>query len=162
MSKSHFFARKHRLTEQAYIGQVAVVFTACADRRTSIFLDTSAVDRCVELLTESLSRHHCIAPLYCFMPDHLHVVVQGTSLISDTKSAFIKFKQRSGYLLRHLPPYRGWQKSFYDHIISPDEDYNDHLNYILLNPLRRGLSDDPRRYHGIGCIGTAFEEVFRL
>lgn len=155
-------ARKHRLIDQAYTGQMAVVFTSCTDRRAPLFLDASIVDRCVELLSGSLSGQHCIAPIYCFMPDHLHVVIQGTAPNSDPKRAFIVFKQKSGYMLKHTAPYVGWQKSFYDHIIGLSDDYEEQLNYILANPARRELCVDPCTYHGIGCIGTSFKEVFRL
>jgi len=47
------------------------------------------------------------------------------------------------FLQRHGPV---WQKSFYDHALRRDEDVRLMAQYIIANPLRRGLVEDVLDY----------------
>lgn len=39
-----------------------------------------------------------------------------------------------------------WQKSYHDHIIRNERDFQRHLNYIAQNPIKHGLTDDETKY----------------
>ena len=85
---------------------------------------------------------------YVLMPDHLHVIIfldpsvcaekRGTSgapsptneMLSRVISAFKRFCTKE---LGDNP----FQRSFYDHIIRDRADYDEHIRYILENPMRR-------------------------
>ncbi len=110
-------------------------------RASPFFTSPEHVEPLVELLREAVSRHGCIAPVYCFMPDHLHAILLGLNEDARVKVALARFKQRSAYwMARHHPGVR-WQKDFYDHILRPDEDQTRQVAYILNNPVRARLAE---------------------
>ncbi|MGV3616425.1 MAG: hypothetical protein ACO1SV_20425, partial [Fimbriimonas sp.] len=69
--------KKHRLPEAAYIGQKAVSFVGCEDDRQPLLANAEVVGALVPLLEGAASREGCIVPIYCFMPDHFHILMFG-------------------------------------------------------------------------------------
>jgi len=59
--------------------------------------------------------------IYCFMPDHLHVIAMGQSDQSDVLQAIGRFKQTSGYCMRKQNSEFSWQKGFHDRVIRERE-----------------------------------------
>jgi putative transposase len=76
---------------------------------------------------------------YCFMPDHLHLVVEGTSDQADLQRFVRHAKQRSGYHARRLLLRELWQSSFYDRVLRDAESSMEVIRYVLGNPIRAGL-----------------------
>jgi putative transposase len=37
-----------------------------------------------------------------------------------------------------------WQKRFWDHVIRDDRDFENHLHYMHINPVKHGYVNDPR------------------
>jgi putative transposase len=84
-------------------------------------------------------------PAYCFMPDHLHLLVvvpEGVWLQEFVR----QFKQRSGYALKKATSAFAWQISYYDHVLRKEEALLDVARYIWDNPVKEGLVDDPRDF----------------
>jgi len=78
---------------------------------------------------------------YVIMTDHIHIILiidgdkNGLPMAAPTLSRIIG--QMKGYVTKKLGvPI--WQKSFYDHVIRNQKDYEAHLKYIYENPI--GLS----------------------
>jgi REP element-mobilizing transposase RayT len=69
--------KKHRLPETVYKGEVSVAFTLCVKDRQNIFLSPLIVDNFINILQSLVYQSHCIIPVYCFMPDHQHLIVTG-------------------------------------------------------------------------------------
>ena len=82
---------------------------------------------------------------WCLMPDHLHLLIspRGANL-SDTLSAW---KSYTGHLLRK-DGLEGscWQRGFYDHALRKEEDVQRAAEYIVNNPVRKGLVENWRDY----------------
>lgn len=96
--------------------------------------------------------------VYLFMPDHCHIILEGKTESADTLLAMGRFKQHSGYwLYRNL---RGvqWQKDFYDHIIRTDDATRKHVEYVLQNPVRKGLVTNWKEYPYKGSTVFNFDE----
>ncbi|MEK6566236.1 MAG: transposase, partial [Bacteroidota bacterium] len=93
------------------------------------------------LLTE-LAKCHCSAEAYLFMPDHCHLLLNGDHESSDVLKVVKRFKQQTGYWLSRNHSSIRWQKDFYDHIVSEEEDLEKHIRYVLENPVRMGLVED--------------------
>jgi REP element-mobilizing transposase RayT len=81
------------------------------------------------------------------LPNHLHVLLQlGSS--ADTLGAIVgsvkRFTTRSSWELG----YEGqlWQGRFYDHVMHTRQDGRRAAQYILDNPVRRGLCGEPEAY----------------
>ncbi|MBI2890678.1 MAG: transposase [Nitrospirae bacterium] len=114
--------------------------------RKQVFTDASLFPSVDVLLKRSLAESECDSPVYLFMPDHAHVVLQGASESSDLWRCLVRFKQYSGYLLGQSSISARWQKDFYDHILRRDEDLARHVRYILDNPDRKRLVDNWKVY----------------
>ena len=98
---------------------------------------------------------------YCFMPDHVHALIESLSLDSSFLKFVSMFKQRSAF--RHRQQFEAplWQDSFYDHVLRGDEDSRAVIAYILRNPVVAGLCDDPRAYPFSGSDRYSIEELLK-
>lgn len=124
-----------------------------------LFTEASVVRVFVDLLGLAVGGCGCVVPIYCFTPNHCHVMLQGETEQSDLWKAMVAFKQRTGYWLSTNRPGLRWQKDFYDHIIRSTEDVVAHARYIAENPVRRGLVAEWRKYPFTGAIGVNLQEV---
>lgn len=75
---------------------------------------------------------------YCLMPDHFHGAVSPkyedlSKILGDFKSYTTQIAWRFGV------EGKLWQRSFYDHIARKGEDLISICQYILANPIRKGL-----------------------
>ena len=151
--------KPHRLPRASYCGDVTVAITACLANRNPLFVDPNAIAAMLDILRSVAKRHQCTVPVYCFMPEHVHLMLSGQSRESDTWQAMIDFKQASGFWLKQHAPGVFWQKDFYDHIVRRKEDLGAQIRYIAGNPVRRGLVADWRDYPHTGAIGIDLREV---
>ena len=103
-------------------------------------------------------RHSCLA-VYCFMPDHLHMVLHGENCHSDLWKMAVEFKQRSAYWLRCNKPGLRWQKGFHDRVIRRSDDLVAHVRDVLDNPCRKGLLANWEDYPMKGAVGCKLEDV---
>jgi REP element-mobilizing transposase RayT len=84
------------------------------------------------------------------MPEHVHLIlrpIRNYSLSSILKGI-------KGFSARKVNIYRRsggsiWQSESYDRIIRDERELFEKLNYILNNPLKRGLVDNPYNYYGL-------------
>jgi putative transposase len=159
MREKHMEEKKHRLPRYCYRGEVAVAFTACVAGGRGLFLDEAAVQASVAALEQAAEHNECTVPVYCFMPEHVHLILQGTCATSDTWQAMVEFKQRSGFWLKRNRPGIRWQKDFYDHVIRRDEDLGAQVRYVANNPVRRGLAENWDEYAHSGAIGLDLRDV---
>ena len=79
----------------------------------------------------------------CFMPDHLHLLVEGQSESSDLIRFAYLAKQRSAFTYRRLCKGCLWQKGYFEHVLRDDEITQVTAKYILENPVRGQLVDEP-------------------
>ncbi len=133
--------------------------TACTRNRAALFVDSEVIEVFVAVLEEAARRYACTVPAYCFMPDHLHLILKGERPEADLWGAMIEFKQRSGFWLYRHRGGSAWQKDFHDHLLRRDEDVVAHVRYIVENPCRRGLAATWDEYPFTGAIGCGLEEV---
>jgi putative transposase len=94
------FRRKNiRLPRSCYIGPQWYFLTACTLDRIPRFRNGKLVAEALGFLTEEAHTHGFDIQAYCFMPDHLHLLTNGTHTAADCL-AFVKtFKQRSAFAL---------------------------------------------------------------
>ena len=117
--------------------------------RRPLFSDESTVNLCLSALAEAGTREGIEVLAYCFMPDHLHLLLEaqeGGNLIRFMKA----FKQTSAYRYRQTFDQPLWQKGYYDHILRKEEDVRGVAQYIRENPVRAGLVDSPDEYRFLG------------
>lgn len=85
---------------------------------------------------------------FVIMPDHLHLLI--TPSIRDENAISLSRIMHSVKRLtaRRINRYRGthgsvWQDEYHDRQIRNREDYENTLRYMYLNPVSKGLTEDP-------------------
>jgi putative transposase len=98
-------------------------------------------------------------PAYVFMPDHLHLLVEGLAESSDLK-AFAKLaKQKSGYLYAQGYGHLLWQPSYDDRVLRDDESSLSVMCYILSNPVRANLVARCEDYPFLGSTTHSIGDI---
>jgi putative transposase len=129
----------HRLNLSQYLGLVRASFTICIQNRLPVFIEPSIVNKFAEILRISCKKHFCLNWAYVFMPDHVHIVIEGREERSNLWKTIVLFKQRTGYwFLKNMPKIH-WQKDFYDHIYRNENELINNILYIANNPVRKNL-----------------------
>jgi len=81
----------------------------------------------------------------CVMPDHVHLLLAPT--LENLIDLIGKWKSYSTHLMRGKGVIgKVWQRSFFDHAVRKDEDLIKVAEYIVCNPVRKGLVQDWRHY----------------
>jgi hypothetical protein len=70
------------------------------------------------------------------MPDHVHLLVVGSH-----DASLVRFVQHFKQATVHRHPGL-WQRSYYDHILRQEEDFEDVARYIWANPVRAGMVEN--------------------
>lgn len=158
MNKRFIREQHHRLPPESYRGMQIVHFTACVQHMQPFFVNKSVFTKAEHLLIEQLPRFHVDAEVYLFMPDHCHILLRGNEETSDVLQCMYMFKQQTGYWLYKEYPQIHWQKDFYDRVLRREEDAGTAVEYILNNPVRKGLVEDWKDYPFKGPTIHNFEE----
>jgi putative transposase len=151
--------KKHRLPKSFYQGEVSVAFTLCTKSRKPIFMDQHIMDVFTDKLASIIKKTGCIVPVYCFMPDHQHIMITGTSSAADVWATLVSYKQKTGYWLSKNNLDFEWQKDFCDHVIKEREQVATQVRYLLDNPVRKGLARTWEEYPYKGSMGCELKDV---
>ena len=84
------------------------------------------------------------------MPDHLHLLVEGTGIGSDLLLFVWDFKRRTGFSFKRAAGEFLWQEGFCDRILRSDECVIAAARYLLGNPIRAGLVRHPLEWPFMG------------
>lgn len=147
-----------RLDPAEYRGEKMVSFTACINDRSATFVDHRIYDAHVEFLRRAAAEFNCLVPIFCFMPDHAHILIKGVDFDSDPLATMRKFKSLSGIWLKRYG-YAGWQESFNDHILRAGE-WRIKAKYIAMNPVRAGLVENYTDYPYLGSLHGRVQDIF--
>ena len=155
------FKRKHnRIKDFPYTGVFAYFITICTCKKQLYFNDAAIVNNIILTLKSEAERSDFDIYAYCFMPDHLHLLLidrEGSGL-----TGFIKtFKQKSGYYFKQGTGLILWQKSYYDHVIRKKENLNNIASYVFNNPVRKKLVDDFIKYPFLGSMVFDVDDFYK-
>jgi putative transposase len=153
--------RKHprRLDSADYLGYRAYSLTICTYNRTRPFIDAVTVDLILLQFLRTAIDERCEILAYCFMPDHVHIVLIAHAENSDLQRFVRLAKQRSGFVFTRTTGLRLWQESYFDRTIRKVEDLPAVVEYIIRNPLRVGLVAAPVEYAYWGSQRYSREEL---
>jgi putative transposase len=149
--------RPRRLSGFDYLGCHRYSLTCCTNRRHPLFLDPVVVRIGKDALDTSASAQGFDVLVYCFMPDHLHVVLEGRRDNSDFRAFASSFRRRSAFAYRRSGGTELWQPGYFEHVLRNDEATAAVVRYVAENPVRAGLTKDPMCYPftGSGVIDLA-------
>jgi putative transposase len=135
-----------RLPAENYRGQRTYFVTICCEKRRVLFATESTGGWVIERLTRIAASYSFQLHAYCLMPDHLHILAEGTLESCDLVSFIHAFKQRTAFEFKEKQNSVLWQKRYYDHVLRPGESIEDVACYIWMNPVRKKLCSDARSY----------------
>ena len=140
------FPKRPRLKDFNYSGTYAYFVTILTKDHTAYIKEAEVIDSLIDILIETARSERFDVLAYCFMPDHLHLLVIGKDDKSNLKKFISLFKQKSGYWFKKNYNENLWHISYYDHILRKEESIENVALYILENPVRKGLVSDFREY----------------
>lgn len=155
-----------RLTEDAYQGLAVVHWTLTLERGDKFHLDELFHLRLRECLMHTFAREDgsgVICPVYCIMPDHLHMIWMGTDERGggkgDQQKLMAFFRT---HLKRVISPAR-LQHQAHDHVLREDERrrkmFATVCNYILANPVEAGLAVAASEWPYSGCVVPGYPDL---
>ena len=140
------FPKRPRLKDFHYRGTYAYFITILTNDRAIYFREPTVVKGIINILNETAVSEKFKVLAYCFMPDHLHLLVIGQHDRSNAKQFLSLFKQKSGYWFKKNYNENLWHISYYDHVLRKEESIQGVARYILDNPVRKGLVSDYKEY----------------
>jgi putative transposase len=151
-----------RLDERAYSSLAMVHWTLTIEDRTTGWLDATFHRRIRELVLHASARQPLVCPVYCLMPDHMHLVWCGVA--KDTRQLIaMRFFRR--YLNLILKPAK-LQHQAHDHVLDEAEretkKFETACAYVLENPVRAGLTATPADWKWIGCVVPGYPDLHPL
>ncbi|PIZ17887.1 hypothetical protein COY52_02300 [Candidatus Desantisbacteria bacterium CG_4_10_14_0_8_um_filter_48_22] len=145
------FPKRPRLKGFDYTGTHAYFITILTHERKEIFISPETVNNVLSILKETILQDFNIAA-YCFMPDHLHLLLLSKSPKSDLKRVIKDFNQKSGFMFIRQFKKKLWHISYYDHILRKEEELLETAKYIFNNPVRKGLVNSFKEYPFSGSM----------
>jgi len=118
--------------------------------RRPVFKDASVVTDALAQIQRTATQECFDVLAYCFMPDHLHLLVKGLEEDSDLRRFVKMSKQRSGHLYKQRSSKRLWQEGYFDRVLRDDADVHQYASYIVTNPVRAGLVTNDAEYAHAG------------
>ncbi len=146
------YKKRIRLKNFNYIGNYRYFVTITVFNKQHLFVEKNIID-CIKIELKKLSSEKNFKVwAYCFMPDHLHFLIEGISEKSDFKKFITKFKQLTGFRYKQKYKKNLWQINYYEHILRKEEDTKEVVYYIFNNPVRKGLVNNYLLYPFIGSF----------
>ena len=121
----------------------------CAHDRQSYFSDQRIAKLIVDEIDYRVNVVQEVAiPVYCVMPDHLHMLLKLQSTYGKTLQNWISaFKRHTAKDMNDLFSIKPvWQKNFYEHIVRKEESLENIASYIVDNPVRENLVKNWHEY----------------
>jgi REP element-mobilizing transposase RayT len=160
----------HRLPITYYSeSECGCFITICARQHGEPFADAELARTIVDSLLWQRNREKWLLYCYCLMPDHLHFIARLLNGDTDKVNAGARGRTQKG-ILDHVSDFkkyttsqiwwkRGgtgalWQKSSYDHIIRWPDSAEAAVQYVLNNPVRKGLVEHWDDYPFSGVVDS--------
>ena len=119
--------------------------TICTQDRRPIFRNEKWAKTLLCSLNTELFSEQTEQYAWCLMPDHLHLLISPRG--ANLSTVLGAWKSYTGHLLRKNGLQGScWQRGFYDHALRKEEDVQRAAEYIVNNPVRKGLAKNWRDY----------------
>ncbi len=152
-----------RLPPEFYRGQACVHWSMTMEDRKTGWLKPIFYYKFRELLTHTMFRYGICCPIFCLMPDHMHLLWLGLLDGADQRLAMKFFRGQLKPVLEKLNV--RLQDQPYDHVLRDDERQltalQNVVEYIARNPERKQLVplDGFRDYPYSGCLIPGYPDL---
>ena len=151
--------RPCRLEGFSYVGCQRYFLTACTFDRRRHFTKKPIVDVAYGEFLRTSAEFGFAILAYCFMPDHAHLLVEGSTEGADFRGFAALSKQLSGYAVRTLITGRLWQKGYFERVLRDEDDTFNVARYVVDNPVRAGLVRSPADYPFLGSAVLSKDDL---
>jgi REP-associated tyrosine transposase len=110
------------------------------------FTNAETVAAASSLLLQLAEERRFAVFAYCFMPDHVHVLLDARDDSAALRDLVKLWKQASGYWYRRRYGRTLWQSGYFERILRRAETTELVANYIIANPVRAGLAKHVGEY----------------
>ena len=155
------FGRPRRLDAFDYAGVHRYHVRIATWNRVRHFADREVACMVRERLLTCAATYDLAIHAYCFMPDHVHLLVEGLTDTADCKRFISAAKQYSGYSFAQREHQKLWQRYSYEHALRDDFERSTTIRYILDNPVTAGLVSQPSNYPFLGSQRYSIEELLQ-
>ena len=142
-----------------YVGLHRYLLTLCTHSRHHHFVVREHVDLVLEQIVRSAADTGFAIVAYCFMPDHVHLVVAAELEASDCRQFIKRAKQFSGYYFKQRFRKSLWQRYGFERVLRNDEPTLGVARYTLENPVRAGLATCAEEYPFSGSLVYPIAEI---
>lgn len=131
-----------------------LVFTVVLAERQNNHLLVERIDLLRKVVREVQENHPFRIHGWVVLPEHLHALLE---LPEGDTNFPLRWRQIKSKFSRAIPNSearsesrwrrgeRGiWQRRYWEHLIRDQEDFNHHLDYIHINPVKHGLVTAPK------------------
>jgi putative transposase len=136
--------KRPRLKTFDYTGLYRYFLTFCTRLRRPLFTDAQIVETVLAQILQSAKSCGFVIPAYVFMPDHAHLLVEGTVESADLQEFVKSAKQSSAYAYARSRNGRLWQPSYVDRILREGENTTGVIGYIM-QPDSGRIGEEHRR-----------------
>jgi len=154
--------RPSRVVGFAYNGFNRYLLTICTAFRREVFISGAVMNDARQWLTTTATLFDFSTAAYCFMPDHVHAVMVGTSELSPFEKFVHRFKQMTGFHFRQMHHESLWQPGYHERVLRDDEATEAVMRYVLENPIRAGLAKEFGEYPYCGSDIYGEKELVEL
>ena len=152
-----------RLPPEYYRGNSYVHWSLTMHERKTGWLVPIFYYKFRELLTHAAFRYDFCCPIYCLMPDHIHLLWIGITDGCDQRNAMKFFRELVNKSLLKLDA--RLQDQSFDHVLRDEERartaFEDVAEYIARNPERKQLVQPDRfmDYKFTGCLVPGYPNL---
>ncbi len=148
-----------RLAREHYQADAVVHWTLTIFDRKQGWLTPSFHSQFRELMLHTAARESLVCPIYCLMPDHLHLVWMGLRLDTDQMNGM-------AFLRTHLEPAlkpAKFQPQAQDNVLREQERKRNAFAkvcfYIAANPVRAGLMKETEKWPFTGSVVPGYPKL---
>jgi putative transposase len=151
----------HRLSEAHYTGYAFVHWSMTIEKRRQGWLNQEFHAGFREQILHTLARYRLVCPVYCLMPDHLHLFWIGLNAQSHQLNA-VRFARTH---LNRLLKRTGFQlqKQGHDNVLRPKDRARGAVRkliyYIAENPVRAGLVKEAAEWLFSGSLAAGYPDM---
>jgi putative transposase len=145
----------------SYVGRYEYSLTFVTLDRCVVFENAEPVDLVLPQILRAAMEKHFALIRYCFMPDHLHLIVGGEDDEADCKAFIKSAKQYSAYYYSRARRAKLWDRYGHDRVIRDEMELAMTIGYVVANPVTAGLVKHPRDYPFLGSTKYTIEELLQ-
>jgi REP-associated tyrosine transposase len=145
-----------------YVGFHRYFLTFCTYERRPYFANPDNVVLVREQFLRACTEEGVVVIAYCFMPDHVHLLGEGTREGANLKRFIQLAKQYSGFYFKRSRRLPLWQRYGFERTLRQEEAATVIARYIIANPVRAGFVRAPDDYPFWGSFRYSREELLEF